>query len=125
MDFKIDAKETYTVVTPVTEQLDANMADSLMDRLEVLRQKGSKNFIIDGSVIKTAVNEGVQKLEAVHKVCYAQGESFVLTNMAKDVVKAFKQLKLDEHFNIAPKMIEAIDIVSMEILERDLLGEEE
>jgi hypothetical protein len=49
----------------------------------------------------------------------------VFTAAQDKVFQALKDKEIDLSLNIVPKMIEAIDIISMEILERDLFSEEE
>jgi hypothetical protein len=60
----------------------------------------------------------------MHEDSYSNSRSLVFTGIQSEVMKAMKEEELDLSLNIAPKMIEAVDIISMEILERDLLGEE-
>jgi hypothetical protein len=61
---------------------------------------------------------------ALHEECYGMGQSLVFTGIRPEVMNTLKQHEANQLLNIAPTMIEAVDIVSMEILERDLLSEE-
>ena len=60
----------------------------------------------------------------MHEEFYGNEESLVFTGISGKILAALKQNETDLLINIAPSMIEAIDIVSMEILERDLFNEE-
>ncbi|MBL7717926.1 MAG: hypothetical protein JNL72_03750 [Flavipsychrobacter sp.] len=64
-------------------------------------------------------------LAELHEDCYSNEQSLVFTHVPQELLQALKAEELDSALNIAPQMIEAIDIVNMEILERDLFGEEE
>ncbi len=90
-----------------------------------MRQSGSPNFIIDLQNGLSIAPEAIDKLVQLHEECYEAGCSLVLTAIKSPVLAAIKESGADEILNIAPQMIEAIDIVSMEILERDLFNEEE
>jgi hypothetical protein len=61
----------------------------------------------------------------LHEKCYTNEQSLVFTGINEEVNKELKAAEVDEVINIAPTVVEAIDIVSMEILERDLFNEEE
>ena len=66
----------------------------------------------------------VPGLMALHEDCYGLEESLVYTNISKQSIAILKEDESDLLINIAPTMKEAIDIISMEILERDLFSEE-
>jgi anti-anti-sigma regulatory factor len=124
MDFKIDTKDTFTVISPIYATINAKLADELQNTCDQTRQNGSNNFIIDLSQVTSAEKDGIDGLIALHEHCYSNNESLVFTGTSPDLVKILKDEEADTLLNIAPKMIEAVDIISMEILERDLLGEE-
>jgi anti-anti-sigma regulatory factor len=125
MDFKIDTRDTFSVITPVTETITAILTDELQATFEKMRQSGSQNFIVDFQECKNIDAEALQSLVAMHEECYAMGRSLVFTGTKGKVLAALKEAEIDTLINVAPKMIEAVDIISMEILERDLFGEEE
>ncbi len=124
MEFKIDTKETFTIITPITTTISANLADLLQRQCEETRQNGSNNFIIDLQQVNNADTDGIAALADLHELCYSRDESLVFTGINPELMKQFKEDEVDLLLNIAPKMIEAVDIISMEILERDLFGEE-
>ncbi len=124
MEFKIDTKDTFTVITPAAEAIDAKLADLLAKECALLRQKGSKNFIVDLQFAQTLNAEAIDMLADLNEDCYSSDESLVFTGITAPVMAVIKEHEADLLLNIAPKMIEAVDIVSMEILERDLLSEE-
>ncbi|OSZ82431.1 hypothetical protein CAP35_03950 [Chitinophagaceae bacterium IBVUCB1] len=125
MEFKIDTKPTYSIITPADAHIDANMTAALSQKCEELAQSGSTNYIIDLQHIATSDNTAFDDLVQMHENCYNNSQSLVFTGVQDGVMKALQERELDTVLNIAPKMIEAIDIVSMEILERDLFGESE
>jgi len=124
MEFKIDTKDTFSTITPVTGVISANLADELSEMCGNMRQSGSQNFIIDLEQCKTMEENAIAGLVALHEECYSEGQSLVFTGISEQAMTMLKSGETDLLLNIAPKMIEAIDIISMEILERDLFGEE-
>ena len=123
MEFKIDTKASYTQISPVSAQLNANMAAALTQKCTELTNSDSQNFLIDLSNCQSAEADAFDELVALHDQCYADGQSLVFTNISAQVMNEFKEAGADEVLNIVPTEIEAIDIISMEILERDLFNE--
>ena len=123
MDFKIDTKDTFTVITPTYATINAKLADELALTCEQARQNGSKNFIIDFQNATAFEKDGIEAFIVLHDECYSSEESLVLTGINPELTKILTDDEYDL-LNIAPRMIEAVDIISMEILERDLLSEE-
>lgn len=125
MEFKIDTKEAFSTVRPVTSALNAKLTGELNRKCEELRQSGSKNLIIDLGECTEIDSESVKIMIAMHEDSYSHDHSLVFTEPNAAVMAIIKEEEADMAMNVAPRMIEAIDIVSMEILERDLLSEEE
>lgn len=123
MDFKIDTKDTFTVITPTYTTINAKLADDLAVKCEEIRQNGSKNFIIDLQHATSLDKDGIEAFITLHEECYSSEESLVLTGINPELIKTLSDEEHDA-LNITPRMIEAVDIISMEILERDLLSEE-
>jgi len=123
MEFKIDTKNTFTTIMPPKGPINAKLAGELQAKVEEMRQSGSKNFIVDLwlclEIDKAAINE----LVALHEESYGLGQSIVFTGINEHVMAILKKEE-GLPINLAPRMDEAIDIISMEILERELLGEE-
>lgn len=124
MEFKIDTKATYTHITPIYGHLNAIMAAALQEKCTELSEAGSQNFLIDLNNCQDADKDVFALLGGLHEACYGNEQSLVFTNVPVPVMKVVKEMEADLVLNIAPKEIEAIDIISMEILERDLFNEE-
>jgi len=124
MEFKIDTKENYTHIRPKNEVLDANMAAGLTEKCTELSEAGSQNFLIDLGACQSAEPMAFEPLALLHETCYSNGQSIVFTGLQPAVSQTIKEEQMESAINIAPTEIEAIDIISMEILERDLFNEE-
>ena len=124
MDFKIDTKDAFSVISPATDTINAKMTVELYKKCAETRQNGSNNLIIDLSACENADTDAIEALLALHEESYANARSLVFTGINAPIMATLKELEADMLLNIAPSMVEAVDIVSMEILERELLGEE-
>lgn len=124
MEFKIDTKPSYTQITPVANHLDANLTAALRQKCEELTGNGSPNIIIDIHNCLNADKDAFPGLITLHQHFYENNRSLVFTNVQDEVMSLLKQEELDMAINLAPTMAEAVDIISMEILERDLFNEE-
>ncbi len=124
MEFKIDTKDAFTIITPDNGPIDAIMAGELQVKCEEMRQSGSKNFIVDMGKCGTMEKNAIEQLVALHEECYGMEQSLIYTGFSKDCMGILKEDETDQLINIAPTMKEAIDIISMEMLERDLFSEE-
>ena len=69
-------------------------------------------------------DSAAELLATMHEEWYADDQSLVFTNLQEDVASTIRKRDEDNMLNIAPTYEEAVDIVSMEILERDLFNEE-
>lgn len=124
MEFKFDTKTTYTVITPVAGVLDKDVTAKLAEVTAQDYGGDSNNFIIDLQYCKSADNTSLSSLRQVHDACYTAQRSFVLTGLQAELRQTLQNNDETSGLNMAPTMEEAIDIISMEILERDLLSEE-
>jgi anti-anti-sigma regulatory factor len=124
MEFKIDTKDTFTIIMPVADHLSANLTGALRDKWEEMRQSGRNNLIVDFQPVENIDSAAIAELVSWHQQSYSDHSSLVFANLTSKVMAALKKEHKDLELNIAPRMEEAIDIVSMEILERELFEEE-
>ena len=124
MQFKIDTKELYSVITPAANKIDANLTDALEQKWSELSQMGSGNVLIDLSNCPEADSTSFNQLLKLHQEVYSSDASIVFTGLSDNILKAFKNEGVDTQLNIVPTIAEGVDIISMEKLERDLFGEE-
>jgi len=124
MEFKIDTKKNYTLITPVANVIDANLAVAISEKCRELTENGSNNYIIDLQHGADADTASFGELLSLHEFCYSNGQSLVFVGITEPVLQKMKPEEVHLSLNIAPTLVEAADIISMEILERDLFNEE-
>jgi len=124
MEFKIDTKPTYSIITPVSNLLDANLAAAVRQKWNELTESGSPNIIVDLHNCIKADETGIDNIISLHHDVYAASHSVVFTNLQDEVLSTLKANEKDLLINYAPTINEAVDIVSMELIERELFDEE-
>jgi anti-anti-sigma regulatory factor len=124
MEFKIDTRPSYTLITPLSEMLNANLTGAIRQKWLEIGQSGSHNLIVDFKNCVRADATAYPAMLLLHQDFYAQGCSLVYTGTNQEIAQQIKSEDDETRVNIVPSIDEAVDIISMEILERDLFNEE-
>lgn len=125
MNVKIDTKEKFHVITLQEAFLAANMTEELSQSLLKLLQKDVKNVILNCKDIQNIDEAAAETIVKIQQQFYEQNCSFVVCTLQPAVEKQLDDTGLLELMNITPTESEAYDIVQMEEIERELLGDEE
>ena len=124
MNVKIDAKEKFTVITPQVIELTAIMTVELSNLLLPYLQKDIPHIILKMSAIIELDELAANWLVTIQQQFYENNCSLVICELQPKIVKDLDQLELIELLNLTPTESEAWDIIQMEEIERELLGEE-
>jgi len=124
MNVKIDTKERFTVITPEEALLSVNMTDELNKLLLNYLQKDIPHIILKMDAVKTVDEPMAENIAKVQQQFYENNASFVICGLQKDVVQLLEQKELLEFMNVTPSESEAWDMVQMEEVERELLGDD-
>lgn len=124
MEFKIDTKEKILVVQPQITELNANLSARFTTDVSNLPDLDGRNLILDMTLVEKADEEGLRAILTVYHQQYDSGMSCALTGLNSTLTN---QIKVADEtvYNLAPTMLEAIDLVMMEDFERELLNDEE
>jgi len=121
MEVKIDTKEKFTVVTPVTPILSANIAANLAKTCSEFLEKEVRNIVMNLEPVTEIETEAAKTLAMLQQSFYENSSSFVLCNLKEPLELVFEQEELLDFMNITPTESEAWDIVQMEEIERELM----
>jgi anti-anti-sigma factor len=124
MRLKTDTKEKFTVITPQETEITAIMAEEWGQTLLAYLQKDMPHTIVNLEAVMAIDAAAANMLAAVQHRFYEENRSCVICCMAPGVEKTFEDLELLETMNVTPTESEAWDIVQMEEIERELLGDE-
>ena len=125
MEVKTDTKEKFHVIRVETSSLSANMAAALNRQLLELLKDNIKNVVVNLSRMANIEEEAAETLVRTQQKFYEAEASFVICELQKNVEAFLDEKELLELMNVTPTESEAYDIVQMEEIERDLLGEDD
>ena len=125
MNVKIDTKEKFTVITPEVTAISANMTAGLDELLLPYIQKDIPHIVLKMDMVQSIDETVAEKLASIQQQFYELNSSFVICGLQDAVEKLLDEKELLELMNITPSESEAWDIVQMEEIERELLGDEE
>ncbi len=122
MNVKIDTKEKFMVITPQASVISANMTEDI-EKLAENATETIPHLVIKMSEVKEMVPEAAHKLADIQQAFYERDHSFVVCDLQPNVEAVFEKEELLELMNITPTESEAWDIVQMEEIERELMGD--
>lgn len=122
---KVDTKEKFSVVRLADGAFTVNVAEDLTSFVTKQLSEPVKNVIVDFSNVETAAENALADIAPIHQIAYANNTSFVLFGLNDAIKNSLNELDLLDILNITPTESEAWDIVQMEEIERELLGDEE
>ena len=123
MNVKIDTKERFTVITPEDAHLPVNMTDEMNQLLLGYLQKDIPHIVFKMDNVKTIDAPMAENIAAIQQQFYEKNCSFVICNLSKQVEQLLDQKELLEIMNVTPTESEAWDILQMEEIERELMGD--
>jgi len=124
MNVKIDTKEKFTVITPKETHLSVNMTEELNLLLLNYLQKDIPHIVFNMHAVETVDEFVGENLAALQQKFYEKNCSFVICCLQPEVEQVLNNKELLEFMNVTPSESEAWDMVQMEEIERELLGDE-
>ncbi len=123
MNVKIDTKEKFSVITLEEADLPANMTEDFAEILRSHLLKPSPHLVLSMKNVQMLDESVAQQLSAIQQEYYEKNCSFVICELNESVENRLDELELLEYMNCTPTESEAWDIVQMEEIERELLGD--
>ncbi len=124
MNFKIDTREKFTVITPESDLLTDNIAAALVASIDDIKQSDIKNIILNMKNVSTLDVGVAQTIAQKQQAFYEENISFVVCEMQPTVEDFFEKAELMDSINYTPTESEAWDIIQMEEIERELMDDE-
>ncbi len=123
MKFSIDKHEKYILLKLNESKLNSLVTPQLKSELILINTEGQRNIILDLSQVKFADSSGLSSLLVGHRLCKNAEGTFILTGLNDAVARLVTISQLDNVLSIVPTTEEAIDLVFMEEIEKELKKE--
>ncbi len=123
MEISIEIKPSYIILQVSSSLLDEATCKKLTQVIQEQKLAGSNSFIINLAACQDMDFNAGNTLMDLHHGIYEHHGSIVFCEVNNDVLQKLKKEQLHLTLNLTPTLIEAVDIISMEALERDLFNE--
>lgn len=124
MNVKIETKEKFTVITPQESRFSANMTEAVQQMLLPYLQKDIPHVVLNLSLVNEMDLVAAEQLAIIQQQFYDEQHSFVICCLQPQIEQQLDDEQLLEGMNVTPTESEAWDMVQMEEIERELLGDE-
>ncbi len=124
MNVKIDTKEKFVVITPTETKLSVIMTAELAEMLLSYIQKDIPHIVLNLKDVMEIDEDACKMLADVQHKFYESNCSCVICGLQKTVEDSLDKLEILELLNVTPTESEAWDIVQMEAIEREILGDD-
>jgi anti-sigma B factor antagonist len=120
MKFEVIQKDKVAVIASKVEKLDALHAPELKSEIVMMNKEGHKNLIIDLTETRYIDSSGLSALLVGNRLCRDSNGTFVLCGLQDGVKKLIAISQLESVLKITPTQNEAVDLVYMEEVEREI-----
>jgi anti-sigma B factor antagonist len=120
MNFTIEDKGRYTLVTSNVDKLDTTCAPELKSELVYLNKTNVRNVIIDLTATRYCDSSGLSALLVANRLCKSVNGSLVVCGLQEPVQKLVQISQLESVLSITPTVAEAVDLLYMEEIEKDV-----
>jgi anti-anti-sigma factor len=120
MLFKIDTREKFYVIKIEEIDLSANLADDFTELLTNCLDTMPKNSIINLKKVDTISTEIIQQLVSFQEFSAENNISLVFCELTKGVKSILSNQDLLDIIHTTPTESEAVDMIYMEEMEREM-----
>lgn len=120
MLFKIDTREKFHVIKIEENDLSANLADDFTELLTNCLDTMPRNSIINLINVDTISTEIIQQLVSFQEFSIENNISLVFCELTKGIKSILSQEDLLDNIHTTPTESEAIDMIYMEEMEREM-----
>lgn len=123
MKFTLDKHEKYVLVKLNESKINSLVTPQLKSELILINAEGQRNIILDLSQVKFADSSGLSSLLVGHRLCKNADGSFIMVGLNNAVSRLVTISQLDTVLTIVPTVEEAIDLIFMDEIEKELKKE--
>lgn len=107
MDYTVDKKGNYVVVTTTATKLNTTNAPDLKSEFVLITNDGEKNLILDMNSCEYCDSSGLSAILVANRLCEQLGGQFVITGLQPEVESLIKISLLDTILEIKDSIEEA------------------
>ncbi|MGB4401195.1 MAG: STAS domain-containing protein [Daejeonella sp.] len=123
MKFTVDKHEKYVLIKLDENKLNSLISPQLKSELILTNTEGQRNIILDLSNVKYSDSSGLSSLLVGHRICKNAEGSFILTGINENIARLITISQLENILTIVGTVDEAIDLIFMEEIEKELKRE--
>ena len=120
MNLIIDKQEKYALVSIKESKLTSVVAPDLKAEIVMLNHDGFKNMIFDLNEVQYCDSSGLSAILVAYRACRDNNGAFVLVGVQDHVRKLISISQLDGMLIQVPTVSEAIDLIFMDEVEKQL-----
>jgi anti-anti-sigma factor len=120
MLFHVQEFDKYIQLTSTAERITHDNSSELKALFTDVSNKFNKSVIVDLNTTKYVDSSGIAAILLGKRLIKESGNSYVLFNVQSHVQKMLSITKVDRDINITPTKDEAIDVVFIEAIEREI-----
>jgi anti-sigma B factor antagonist len=121
MKFEVDnGKDKVVIIRTKVEKLDAIHAPELKSEIVMQSKSGNRNLVLDLSETRYIDSSGLSAVLVANRLCRDMNGTFVVCGLQDAVRKLIAISQLESVLKITPTQNEAVDLVYMEEVEREL-----
>ena len=123
MKFTVDKHEKYVLIKLDENKLNSLISPQLKSELILTNTEGQRNIILDLSNVKYSDSSGLSSLLVGHRICKNAEGTFILTGINENIARLITISQLENILTIVGTVDEAIDLIFMEEIEKELKRE--
>ncbi|WP_407431053.1 anti-sigma factor antagonist [Arcticibacter sp.] len=125
MKYSLDRHEKYVLIILEEKKLNSLISPKLKSEMILMNAEGIRNIILDLSQVLYSDSSGLSSLLVGHRLCKNSAGSFIISGLSENVERLINISQLQDVLSITQSVEEAIDLLFMEEIERDLNRSEE
>lgn len=123
MKFTVDKHDKYVLIKLNENKLNSLVSPQLKSELILTNTEGQRNIILDLSNVKYSDSSGLSSLLVGHRICKNSDGTFILTGINGNISRLISISQLENILTIVGTVEEAIDLIFMEEIEKELKRE--
>ena len=124
MNVSLERNEKYAVVKVHEAKLTSGVAPELKAEIVMLHHEDFKNIIVDLTEVQYCDSSGLSALLVGYRLCRDASGTYVLAGLQEHVRKLISISQLDAMLNVVPTLNEAVDLIFMSEVEKQLHKED-